>query len=133
MTIEADTEAIYRHREAYNTALRDSDVEGWLATLTDDCVFMAPGIPAVIGKDAIRTWAKEAFFDPYFNNLEYDFEDLQFSGDWAHGWGRFQQTLKPRPGGEPVRLVGKFLDVFQRQPDGRWLLLRVSFSTAIPG
>lgn len=132
MTTATDTAAIYRHRDAYNDTLRESDLEGWLATLTDDCVFMAPGIPAVRGKDAIRKWAAETFFQPFHNELEYDFEDLHFTDAWAHGWGWYKQTLTPKDGGEAVHMVGKFLDVFERQPGGEWLLARVSFSTDIP-
>lgn len=128
MTIEADTAALYRHREAYNGTLRAGDVEGWLDTLTDDCVFLAPGTPAVRGRDAIREWANQTFLEPFHVELDYDFEDLNFAGDWAHCWGWFRQTLTPRAGGDVVLVVGKFLDVFQRMPDGEWLLARVAFS-----
>ena len=128
MGSDSDRAAIYAHRDAYNNALRDGDLEAWLATLTEDCVVMAAGIPAVEGKGAVRTWAKESFFDPFDVELEYDFEELEFVGTRAIAWGRFRQTLAPKDGSDPVELRGKFLDVFHQQADGGWLLARVSFN-----
>jgi uncharacterized protein (TIGR02246 family) len=129
MESSADREAIYRHRDAYNQALRDGDLEAWLATLTDDCVFMAAGLPAVVGKDAIGKWAGESYFEPFEVELDYDFEELEFVGERALAWGWFRQTLSPKDGSDPVELKGKFLDVFHRQSAGGWLLARVAFST----
>lgn len=128
MSQETDLAAIYEHREAYNRALLEGDVEAWLATLSDDCVYLPPGIPAVRGKEAIREWVTETLFEPYHNELDYDFEELEFEGARAIGWGRFHQTLTPRDGGEPLELRGNFLDVFHRRPDGAWTLARVAFS-----
>lgn len=131
MESSSDQAAIYAHRDAYNGALRSGDLEAWLATLTDDCVFMTGGIPAVVGKDAVREWARASFFDPFEIELNYDFEELEFHGGRAIAWGWFRQTLAPRDGGETVELQGKFLDVFHRQ-DGEWLLARVAFSADHP-
>jgi ketosteroid isomerase-like protein len=128
MESNPDRAAIYGHRDAYNQALRDGDLEGWLATLTDDCVVMAAGIPAVVGKDAVRQWAADSLFT-FAVELEYDFEELEFVGARCLAWGWFRQTLTPKDGTDPVELRGKFLDVFHQQPDGGWLLARVAFST----
>lgn len=129
MSSESDRAAIYEHRDAYNDTLREGDVESWLATLSNDCVFLPPITPAVNGKDAVRKWVTETFFDPFHTELDYDFEELEFVGSWAFGWGWFQQTLTPKAGGDVVQVRGKFLDVFRRGEDGKWLLARVSFNT----
>jgi uncharacterized protein (TIGR02246 family) len=129
MSSESDRSAIYEHRDAYNQTLRDGDVEGWLATLSDDCVFLPPASPAANGKDAVRKWATETIFDPFHVGLDYDFEELEFVGSWAFGWGWFQQTLTPKAGGDVVQVRGTFLDVFRQEADGKWLLARVSFNT----
>ena len=129
MTSESDRAAIYEHRDAYNGTLREGDLEGWLATLSDDCVFLPPAMPAVKGKDAVRQWAKETIFDPFNSELEYDFEELEFAGSSAFGWGWYRHTLTPKDGSEVVQLRGKFMDIFRREEDGEWILARVSFST----
>ena len=112
MTNEPDWAALYEHRVAYNGTLKAGDLEGWLATLTDDCVFLAPGVPALNGKDAIREWARESMFSLFDIHLDYDFEDVEFAGSMAQAWGWFQQTLTPKDGSEALEIRGKFLDVF---------------------
>lgn len=128
MSNESDRAAIYKQREAYNSSLKKGDLEGWLATLSHDCVFLPPSAPAVTGKDAVRRWAAETIFDPYHTELDFDFEELEFVGSSAFAWGRFEQTLAPKAGGETILLKGKFLDVFKRNEAGEWKLARCAFS-----
>jgi uncharacterized protein (TIGR02246 family) len=128
MGYETDREGLYVHREAYNGALKAGDLEGWLATLTDDCVFLPPGAPALKGKDAIRTWAGENMFSVFDVALEYDFEEVDFVGSTAQAWGWFDQTLTPKDGSEPLRIRGKFLDVFQPDEAGDWKLARCAYN-----
>ena len=128
MTNEPDWAALYEHRVAYNGTLKAGDLEGWLATLTDDCVFLAPGVPALNGKDAIREWARESMFSLFDIHLDYDFEDVEFAGSMAQAWGWFQQTLTPKDGGEALETRGKFLDVFKPDHKGDWKLARCAYS-----
>ena len=129
MSDEADRAAIYEHRVAYNGNLKEGNLEGWLATLSDDCVFLPPGAPALNGKDAVRAWAGETMFAQYEVELDYDFEELEFVGSSAIAWGWFQQTLDPKAGGETIHLRGKFLDVFKRDEASEWKLARCAYST----
>ena len=128
MVNESDRAALYEHRVAYNGTLKAGDLEGWLDTLTDNCVFLAPGAPALNGKEAIRTWAKETMFDVFDIQLDYDFEDVEFAGSTAQAWGWFRQTLTPKDGSEPVEIRGKFLDVFKPDFTGEWKLARCAYS-----
>jgi len=128
MAHETDRAALYQHREAYNGTLKAGDLEGWLATLSDECVFMVPGLPALNGKDAIRSWAREYMFDVFDVELDYDFEDLEFVGSTAQAWGWFHQTLTPKAGGEALVTRGKFLDVFKPDERGEWKLARCAFN-----
>jgi uncharacterized protein (TIGR02246 family) len=129
MTNESDQAAIYHHREAYNSTLKEGNVEGWLSTLSDDCVFLPPGLPAMNGKEAIREWVTDAMFSQFHIELDYDFEELEFLGSSAFAWGWFEQTLSPKDGSEPLLMKGKFLDVFKRAEDGVWKLARCAYST----
>lgn len=128
MANEADRAALYQHRVAYNGTLKAGDLEGWLATLSDDCVFLAPGIPALNGKAAIRKWVGENMFNVFHVELDYDFEDIEFVGPTAQAWGWFHQTLTPKAGGEPLVTRGKFLDVFKPDQKGEWKLTRCAYN-----
>jgi uncharacterized protein (TIGR02246 family) len=128
MANESDRAAIYDHRIAYNGTLKAGNLEGWLDTLTDDCVFLAPGVPPLNGKDAVRAWAGESMFNVFDIELDYDFEELEFAGDSAQAWGWFHQTLTPKGGGEALEIRGKFLDVFKTNQQGEWKLARCAYS-----
>lgn len=128
MVNETDRAALYEHRTAYNGALKAGDLEGWLATLSDDCVFLVPGVPALDGKAAIREWAGENMFAVFDVELDYDFEEVEFVGSTVQAWGWFQQTLKPKAGGEALEIRGKFLDVFKPDQDGQWRLARCAYN-----
>ena len=132
MSEKSQRAAIYDHREAYNSTLKNDDLEGWLDTLSNDCVFLPPNLPAVIGKDAVRGWAKEGFFDPFDIGFEFGYEDFEIRGDRAMGWGWFEQTFEPKAGGEEIHLKGKFIDVFKKAPDETWKLARCRFNTDHP-
>ncbi len=128
MSNEEHRSALYDHRDAYNGSLKKGDLEGWLDTLTDDCVFMGPGSPALNGKEAVRRWARDEMLGAFDVELDYDFEETEFLGSTATGWGWFRQTLTPKAGGEPVLISGKFLDVFKQDEQGQWRLARCAYS-----
>ena len=131
MLTATDQSAIEKHIEAYTDALCSGDLAGWLDTLTDDCVFQVHGMPAIQGKDAIRTWAEASYFGPFNVELESGFEELETLGPKAIGLGWFRQTLTPKDGSAPIPLKGKFLAVYQDQGD-QWVLARCAFSTDHP-
>ena len=128
MSNDVDATAFDRFRETYNSSLHAGDLETWMGTLTDDCVWLMPGSPALVGKEQIRPVVEAAYFGPVTAELDWDFDELEMLGNWAFGWGWFNQTLTPKEGGEPVNLTGKFLDVFRRDEDGVWRLARIAYS-----
>lgn len=128
MSNDADSAAMARFKEAYDGAFNRGDLDAWMHTLTDDCVFQVHGLPALIGREAVRAFAAEAFFEPHDVELSWDFEELEFRGDWAFGRGWFNNTLTPKDGSEQQRMVGKFLDIFRKTADGEWQLARISYN-----
>lgn len=129
MTGSDDGAGLDRHGEAYTRALVEGDLEGWLATMTDDCVFLPPGVPAVTGKEALRRWVKEAFFDVFEIEFEFGYEACDINGSTASAWGWYRQGLTPKAGGDTLQLRGKFIDVFKQTPSGDWLLDWCCFNT----
>lgn len=118
-----------RQGDAYTRALVEGDLEGWLATLTEDCVFLPPGAPGVKGKEAIGRWAKESFFDVFDIGFEFGYEEITITGSSASAWGWYRQLLSPKNGGEAIQLEGKFIDLFQQEEGGEWKLRWCCFNT----
>jgi ketosteroid isomerase-like protein len=128
MAHEPDRAGLDLHGRLYTESLEAGDLDAWLDTLTDDCLFLPPNAPAVIGKDAVRQWAKESFFDPFDIGFRFGYEDHEMLGDRAVAWGWYDQTLEPKAGGDGIHLKGKFIDVFKKAPDGSWKLAWCCFN-----
>jgi ketosteroid isomerase-like protein len=51
---------------------------------------------------------------------EYDFHDIQVSGDWASEWGTTVQVVQPPDGKPAIESHGKILLVLHKEKDGVW-------------
>jgi len=52
-------------------------------------------------------------------------EEVQPAGaEWAFERGTYTITLTPKTGGDPIRDVGKYITLYQRQADGSWRMAR---------
>jgi uncharacterized protein (TIGR02246 family) len=127
-----EPDAIRRIAQEYMGAANAGDLDKWLGTLTDDIVFLPPDHPLVSGKDAVRAWAKETFFDPFRMKLNLSFDEIEVFGDTAHAYGRFTLSLSPAGGGSDIEMVGKFIDIFRRESDGVWRHARAIFNSDKP-
>lgn len=124
-------EALNRHDVA---AAMASDVEAVVSQWTEDFVVMPPAGPIVRGRAAnaaLIAGAREqiAKFEPTAYDVSFD--EIVIAGDYAFAWGRFRTVARPRAGGSDVVSSGKLLRIYQRQPDGRWLMHR-TMSTMDP-
>jgi len=131
-TADADARAIAQLAEEYRAACNSADVAVFIATCTDDIVFLPPDDHAVVGADAVAAYVKSGFFDPFDVHLSFTFDELHVAGEWAFGRGPFELGLTPKAGGEPVVDRGKFIDVFRRLGDGSWRFARVIFNRNRP-
>jgi uncharacterized protein (TIGR02246 family) len=120
---QTDVEAINHVRAAHIAALNDGDVNAWVAAFTNDGVQMPPNAPANLGRESIRAWS-QAFLAPFRVEFTLAVDEVQVGGDWAFERGTYTITLTPKAGGEPLQDIGKYLTIYQRQPDGAWGMAR---------
>jgi uncharacterized protein (TIGR02246 family) len=121
---EDAVKAIDRLREDHVAALNSGDAGGWVAAFTSDAVQMPPHFPANTGADAIRGWS-EGFLSAF--GVEFAISPIEVqvvSPDWAFETGTWQIGLAPRAGGETMQDAGKYVTIYQRQPDNTWLMAR---------
>jgi ketosteroid isomerase-like protein len=130
---QPDLAALEKARQEYITTCLEDNLEGLLDTFTDDAAFFPPDIPPVRGKEALRAWLKEDFFDLYRNELDFTFDEVEITGGWAWAVGPWSQRLTPKAGGGAIHQGGKFLDIFRRQDDGSWKFARLMFTVDQPG
>ena len=120
---EADVEAIKSTLEKFDAALNASDLDGLMSCFTEGSVRMPPNRPALVGKEAIRDMFQSRF-ERITTEVHNTSEEVIVCGDWAFVRGTYTVTSTPKVGGEPIRNIGKWITIWQRQPDGSWKLHR---------
>ena len=133
MSVEAiEAQAIDMTREAHVAAVNSGDVDAWAATFANDGVQMPPNAPANVGRDNIQAWSGE-FLGAFGAELSLAPDEVQIAGaDWAFERGTYEITLSPKTGGEPIQDAGKYITVYQRQPDDTWALARDIWNSSNP-
>ena len=110
-------------REVIATWMRASaagDSETVLGLMADDVVFFVPG--RAFGKREFAA-AQQGLAGARLEATS-NVREVRVSGDWAFCSTDLSIVMTPAGGGEPVRRSGNTLSVFQRLPDGRWVLAR---------
>jgi uncharacterized protein (TIGR02246 family) len=118
--MSVDEQAIRDLVAKWMAASQAGDTATVLSLMTDDVVFMVPGREP-FGKAAFAAAAR----DMQGVRIEgrSDIRELKVLGDWAYARSHLEVKVMP-PGGNSVERSGYTLTIFQKQPDGRWLLAR---------
>jgi ketosteroid isomerase-like protein len=90
-----------------------------LQLIADDAVYMPPGIAPLVGRKAIE----ELFKAHPWEHLSENLAEVDGRGDLAFARGRWSITFK----GAPV--AGSYIEVWQKQPDGTWQIIRKVWNT----
>lgn len=134
---EADVAAIQALAEEWTAAFNTGDVAGVVAWYTDDAVQMPPNEPANTGPEAIGAWL-QAIFAEYSGHpgdrivLGLSSQEIQVAGDWAFDRGTYEWTVTPLADGEAIQESGKYIVIWQRQPDGSWKMAREIWNSNTP-
>ncbi len=118
-----DIEALNATLMAHVAAVNSGDTATNLAGFTEDLVYLPPdGLP-VRGKPALASLIG-SFYEAFEAEIEMVSEETILMGDWAFQWGTIKGTVSPLDGGDSTPLNGKWVYLYQRQPDGTWKIAR---------
>ncbi len=105
--------------EAWNAVIA-KDVDKFIAVCADKDIMFPPNAPIVTGKEAIRAHLSEAFSRRDFAiSWQTTKIEVSRSGDLAYSHGTYEVTVND-PEGNPVTDKGKWVTVWEKQPDGSW-------------
>jgi steroid delta-isomerase len=127
----ADKAAIIARLRAFPDAFNAKDDAGYCDIFAPDLIGTIPMAPE-ISRDAICANLKRLLARPDLQ-LHYDYPDIReiiVSGDIAVV--RIMWTLTARKGAEQDTTQEGGIDVFRRQPDGRWSIARMATFTMRP-
>lgn len=116
-------EELSDRRTDWVAAVNDRDIDAYVNLLATDAVWLPPGMPAICGRDAFRSWVR-----PFFECFEYEFSldasSVTIAGDRAVELGAFRTTMTPIDGGPPTSHGGSYLVMWRRADDGQWWIDR---------
>lgn len=96
------------------------DVDGMLSFWTDDAVVIAPGLPIVAGKSALRNYVESSLRIPGFKvSWTSDEVTLSADGTMAYIFSKNSVTMN-NADGKPVTTEGRAVTIWRRESDSQW-------------
>jgi uncharacterized protein (TIGR02246 family) len=103
---------------------RTRNADSLAAWFAQDAMVLVNGVPVVRTRDSIRTFYDQFFQAMPIRDMTFSAEDVSVSGDVAVETGTSALSIAGPGQSAAVTVPGKYLTVWKRQPDGRWLVWR---------
>lgn len=129
---DADKAAIRKNTEKV-VSISNAPTKDWdayvRADYTEDAIVMPPDTPAVQGWDAIKSYilTEGTVLDFKIQMLEIEGE-----GDLAYVRGTYAMTVMLPGASGPTKGTGKYIEIWRKQPDGSWKVIRDIFNSDMP-
>jgi ketosteroid isomerase-like protein len=115
--------------EAYSAS--DTPVDVIAAQFVTDAYLLAPDAPLAEGRETIRAiFADLEAIPEYSLTWRPIAAEVGSAGDLGYTIGEYEMRLAPE--GTPITIVGKYMTVWKKQPDGTWMVAVDMFNTNGP-
>ena len=96
------------------------DIDEILEFWTDDAIVIPPGMPPVVGKEALRDYVLGSLAIPGFR-ISWTTGDIDVSADGTMAWIRGENLVEMTgEEGQPMAFPGRVITVWRREADGAW-------------
>ena len=119
----ADLAAITAFNARYLKSINDGDIATLSSLTDDDHMMISPGRPPVAGK-AANDATNGRTFEQFKIDETWTVLESIIDRNLAYQRGTFTVGATPRTGGPRRDTTGKFVRIYQRQPDGSWRMTR---------
>lgn len=119
-----DKAAIEKAKRSWVAAFKSEDWDALVDSYAEDAVLLAPDENAVTGREAIR-----AYYGTDEDTSNENFQTVSMGGDSniVYVQGEFSFTIQTGDE-EPVEASGKYMEIWQKQEDGNWLITHDIFN-----
>jgi len=119
--MEKDEQAIRQLIDMWIKATASGDTTKVLSLMSDDVVFLIAGHPPMRGKQTFADASKR--MDSMKVEGQSEVQEIRIMGDFAYAWTNLTVSVTQKSG-DKMKRSGNTLSIFQKQNDGRWLLIR---------
>jgi uncharacterized protein (TIGR02246 family) len=132
-TRTADVKTLRDNEAQWNRDFASKDTEKLVAHYADDAVLMSPGMPASVGKDAIRTTLKAMVGDPALS-LKFQASKVEVSkgGDIGYTQGSYTMTMTDPNSKHVIGDHGSYVTTYRKGADGAWKAVADIASSEVP-
>ena len=109
---------------ALGNLARTRNADSLATWFAQDAMVLVNGVPVVRTRDSIRTFYDQFFQAMPIRDMTFSTDDVSVSGDVAVETGTSALSIAGPGQSAAVTVGGKYLTVWKRQPDGRWLVWR---------
>ena len=106
-------------------AFQSKDIEGMTKNYAPDAVVLPQHSPMISGKDAMHSFF-EGMTRDMGNDFTFSMTKFDASGDIAYEFGNYSGSFAG------VADKGKYLTVWKKQSDGKWMIAADIFNTDLP-
>ena len=104
----------------WSAAAAAKDLDKTVSYYSEDAIVMPPNVPRATTKEAIRSAWKEVLTSPGAAiSWKATKVEVAKSGDLACVSGTYEETTTDASG-KPVKDRGKYVEVWEKQADGKW-------------
>ena len=132
-TADADAKALKDLEAQWNQDFVSKDVGKLVAHYADNAVLVSPGMPANVGKEAIRKMMTDFVSDP---NLSLKFQasrvEVSKSGDLGYTQGSYTLAMTDPNTKQVIHDHGSYVTTYSRQADGSWKAVADIASSEVP-
>jgi len=131
-TRAADEAAIRNIDIDWANAAQSKQVDAWVAYYSDDAAVLPPNEPIAIGKEPVRKAIGDLLALPELS-LKWTPSKVEAarSGDLGYTYGAYEMSFND-PKGNRVNDKGKYVEVWKKQPDGKWKCAVDTFNSDLP-
>ena len=108
-------------------AMADDDIERYLPLLSQDALFLPPGLPSIGGAE-LHAWLREFLGEWRVEWLAFKHNETEAVGDLAFHRFSYSWRLEPKSGGQLQVSHGKGLHILRRSVDGDWKIARETWN-----
>ena len=130
---QQDVAAVHAFIEHVRDTFNSGNLDAFMEVFTEDAVQFNPGMPDVVGRQAIRQLYADALAQ---NDIKVQFNtrEVLVDGDLAYEGGTYSIHLTPRsdPKSVGVDVNNRHMHVLKRQADGSWKTWRMMTNSEMP-
>lgn len=129
---EADIKAVKKVLDDYGEFHLTSDAKSWAELHSTDVVKLRQGRPPLTSWDELYEGKLKSFAKQKVVGWDLEIKEIEILGDRAYTWGVYAVEIQSIENGDTVMVNGKFLTLYRKEPDGRWVITHDMSNSNVP-